>query len=169
MNPSSEIFGWAILSATFLGPVFAVFATRYIDGRRERDNRRLYIFRTLMATRRNQVSTEHVTALNLIEIDFQGKPEILKAWREYFENLRADPKDERRIERAIQERPALLTKLLHAIARTMHYKIEQLDIMAGGYTPQGFVDDVQRQREMQTLLMELLQGKRALQVKSEKD
>src|SRR3984893_9263784 len=90
MSPSSGIFGWAILGATFLGPIFAVLLTRYIDWKREAKNRRLYIFRTLMATRRAQLTTEHVTALNLIEIDFHGEQQILKAWKEYFENLRVD-------------------------------------------------------------------------------
>jgi hypothetical protein len=125
-----------------------------------------YVFRTLMATRRAQLSAEHVTALNLIEIDFQGKPEVLHAWKAYFENLCADAKDESRIQRAWQERPALLAKLLHAIAKVLKYNIEQLDIMAGGYTPQGFFDEVQAQRELRTLVSELLSGKRPLLIKS---
>jgi hypothetical protein len=165
MNPSSEVFGWAILAATFLGPVFAVFTTRYIDGRRELNNRRLHIFRTLMATRRAPLTSEQVTALNLIEIDFQGKPDVLRAWKDYFENLSVDPSDERRIKRAWEERPALHAKLLHAIAKALDYKIEQLDILSGGYGPQGFFDDVNAQRELRTLLGELLSGKRPLMIK----
>ena len=31
MTPSSSLFGWAILAATFLGPVFAVLLTRFVD------------------------------------------------------------------------------------------------------------------------------------------
>jgi hypothetical protein len=166
MSPNSEIFGWAILAATFIGPAFAVIVTRIVDAQRELGNRRLHVFRTLMATRRAQLTTEHVTALNLIEIDFQGKKEVLQAWRAYFENLSVNPKDEGRWERAYQERPALLAKLLHAIAKVMGYRIEQLDIMAGGYTPQGFFDELQVQRELRSLTIEVLSGKRPLNIKS---
>jgi hypothetical protein len=166
MNPTSEVFGWAILAATFLGPIFAVLVTRFIDQRREVRNRRLYIFRTLMATRRAQLTTEHVTALNLIEIDFQGKREVLAAWKEYFNNLATDPNNEPALKRAYAERPAALTKLLHAIAKVVRYKIEQLDIMAGGYTPQAVYDNFQRQQEIQAAAIEVLSGKKPLLVKA---
>ena len=51
MNPSSDLFGWAILIATFVGPIAAVLVTRLIDAQREEYQRRLTIFRTLRATR----------------------------------------------------------------------------------------------------------------------
>jgi hypothetical protein len=166
MTSNSDMFGWAILAATFLGPAFAVLATRIIDARRELNNRRLHVFRTLMATRRAQLTAEHVTALNLIEIDFQGKKEVLQAWKVYFENLCVDTKNESRRDRAWQERPALLAKLLHAIAKVLGYSIEQLDIMAGGYTPQGFFDEAQAQRDLRALTAEVLSGKRPLIIKA---
>ena len=166
MSPSSDVFGWAILAATVLGPIFAVLTTRFIDQRREVRNRRLYIFRTLMATRRAQLTTEHVTALNLIEIDFRGKQEVLAAWKEYFANLATDPTNEAAIKRAYADRPAALTKLLHAIAKVVRYDIEQLDIMAGGYTPQAVYDNFQRQQEIQAAAIEVLSGKKPLLVKA---
>jgi len=128
-EPTSEVFGWAILFATFLGPILAVVTTRYIAKWRDIRNRRLYIFRALMATRRAQLTTDHITALNLIEIDFQGKRDVLTAWKDYFASLSADVVDTNdgpKLRRAVAERAALLTKLLHAIARVLHYKIEQL-------------------------------------------
>jgi hypothetical protein len=118
-----------------------------------------------MATRRAPITTEHVTALNLIEIDFHGKREVLRTCKAYFENLSIYAKDGPRLDRAFQERPALLAKLLHAIAKALHYRLEQLDIMAGGYTPQGFYDDLQRQRDMQAMLSDLLLGRRPLLIK----
>jgi hypothetical protein len=164
MNPSSAIFGIAIFAATFLGPIFSVIAARYIESRKEAKNRRLWIFRTLMATRRAQLTTEHVTALNLIEIDFAGDEEVLRCWQSYFENLAVDPKSEG-LQRALNERPQLLAKLLHAIAKSLRYKVEQLDIMAGGYYPQRFYDNLQRQKEIQDLIAEQMSGKRPLLVK----
>jgi hypothetical protein len=166
MNPTSEIFGWAILAATFLGPIFAVLVTRYIDSRREIRNRRLYIFRALMATRRAQLTQEHIVALNLIEIDFRGQREVLAAWKDYFANLSVDPNDQAKAQRAYAERPQLLTRLLHAIAKVVRYKIEQLDIMAGGYTPQLVYDNFQAQIGLQIAAMNVLTGKQPLLVKN---
>src|SRR5579863_9790507 len=74
--PATATHSENALVATFLGLGFAVFTTRVIDRRRELSNRRTYIFRTLMATRRNPVAAEHVTALNLIEIDFHGQSDV---------------------------------------------------------------------------------------------
>jgi hypothetical protein len=107
-----------------------------------------------------------VTALNLIEIDFHGEQQVLKAWKEYFENLRVDVRDANKTERAYAERPALLTKLLHEIAKVMHYPIEQLDIMEGGYAPQAVADNFLRQLEVQTAVLDVLSGRRPLRVKN---
>jgi hypothetical protein len=95
VNPSSQLFGWAILGATFLGPVLAVFMTRYVDGQRDRHERQLQVLRTLMATRRTVVSAEHVGALNLIEIEFYGHQQVIAAWKTYFQHLATgfEPKD----------------------------------------------------------------------------
>lgn len=165
MSPSSTIFGWAILVATFLAPIFAVLTTRFIDGQREIRGRRLYIFRTLMATRRAQLTTDHVTALNLIEIDFWGKREVLEAWKAYFANLATNPHNNAEFEKACADRPAAHTKLLHAIAKVVHYDIEQLDIMAGGYAPQAVADTFQRQREIQTAILKVLSGEIPVHIK----
>ena len=43
---------WAIVAATVLGPIFAVAITFWRKGRNSLKTRRLWVFRTLMATRR---------------------------------------------------------------------------------------------------------------------
>src|SRR5262245_43696047 len=71
---------WAVVIATFFGPVIAVLITRWNDRRTERRQRLLGIFRTLMATRRMTISQEHVAAINLIEVEFHGVQPVLDAW-----------------------------------------------------------------------------------------
>jgi hypothetical protein len=61
---------WAIVAATGLGPIFAVALTLWRGGAYVKYQRRLHVFRTLMATRRIPISPDHVNALNLIEVDF---------------------------------------------------------------------------------------------------
>ena len=60
---------WAIVAATGLGPVLAVTITLWREKTSAIFNRRLHVFRTLMATRRMPISNEHVGAINLIEVD----------------------------------------------------------------------------------------------------
>ena len=77
------------LTATFvgliLGPVLAVQTQKWIERSADRKSRQLYIFRVLMATRSTPVASEHVTALNLIDIDFSKKKKkekpIIDTWQ----------------------------------------------------------------------------------------
>jgi hypothetical protein len=68
MNLSNTLMILAIL----LSPFLAVFAQRKIDLSREKRGHKLWIFRTLMATRGNKISLEHVQALNSIELFFDN-------------------------------------------------------------------------------------------------
>ena len=64
------ISDWLMITVVLLAPFIAVFAQRKIDLIREKRNHRLWVFRTLMATRGNKISLEHVQALNSIELIF---------------------------------------------------------------------------------------------------
>jgi hypothetical protein len=163
MNPTSEIFGWSILAATFIGPIAAVLMTRYIDQLRERGARRLWIFRTLMATRRTWLSPEHIAALNQIELDFQNATGVMNAYRMYMRHLATpfEPKDE---DRVAHEPQSMRTKILSAMAKTLGIRVEQMDIFEGGYVPQGHVNIEREQTAIRKLLSEIADGKRSLPI-----
>ena len=163
MNPTSNIFAWSILSATFLGPIAAVIMTRYVDLLRDRRTRRLAIFRTLMATRRSFLSVEHISALNQIELEFQKDTRVMNAYRRYMIHLGTpfDPKDTDRVTR---ERQSLRTKILSEMAKSLSIHVEQLDIFEGGYIPQGYVDIEREQATIRRLLSEIADGKRSLPI-----
>lgn len=57
--------------AVFLGPVVAVRLTRFLDDRKEVRERKLWIFKTLMATRAYTLAQTHVEALNRIDLEFE--------------------------------------------------------------------------------------------------
>ena len=59
-----------MIAAVFLGPIVAVRLTRYLDNRKEIKERKLEIFKSLMATRSYIVSWLHVEALNRIDLEF---------------------------------------------------------------------------------------------------
>jgi len=67
---------WLTLLAIVLGPIAAVQAQKWIERATEEKRQRLLIFRTLMRTRGNIVSREHVDALNMIPLVFSKKNEV---------------------------------------------------------------------------------------------
>ena len=171
--------------AIVLGPIVAVLITRWLDDRRERLARRMDVFRTLMRTRRNNMSPEHVGALNLVEIEFSADDDVMKNWRallNHFGTVQVrrpdethpsdakpdDPevrqRNERFYTRLTTERQSLLAKLLHAMAKALRFPAEQLEIFEGGYTPQGWVDQETEQMLGRRFLLEVLRGDRAVPV-----
>ena len=78
-------------AAVFIGPIVAVRLTRYLDNKKEARERRLWIFKTLMATRATTLSPHHIEALNRIDLEFDGKSlgdrEVIDAWKAYLDLL----------------------------------------------------------------------------------
>jgi hypothetical protein len=109
------------------------------EQRKDRWNRRFYIFRTLMATRRMNISQEHVNALNLVEVDFHGVPKIQTAYRAYIAHLSTQFSPP-----AAQAwgdtRQDLLAKLLHELSIEMKSPIGEIDLRSGGYLPTAWAN-----------------------------
>jgi hypothetical protein len=151
--------GIAVVIATFFGPVLAVLVTRHVDGKRRVHERRLDIFRNLMASRRTLLSPNKVRALNLVEIDFYGIKPIEDAHREVMTHINAPhpvPSDWNDRHRK------LLTKLLSEMAKILGYDLQQLDVLEGGYYPQGFADIELEQQELRRTLIQVFSGNRPL-------
>ena len=87
MEPSTAL-ALATILAILLGPIVALWIQRISDRQRNRGNRKLFVFKELMATRATRTSPRHVDALNAIEVEFsegsKGDTNILNAWRLYL-------------------------------------------------------------------------------------
>ncbi|MFM8753444.1 MAG: DUF6680 family protein [Phenylobacterium sp.] len=126
---------WAIVVATAFGPIAAVLVSFIREGRAAIRDRRLFVFRTLMATRKQIISAEHVGALNLVEVEFYGCKNIETAWRQYLSHLNTNPQSE--YEQWNQVRHNLLAKMLSEMSKKLGFKYDTLDIFQGGYSPDG--------------------------------
>lgn len=153
--------GIAVVIATLLGPVFAVLVTRHVDDTRRIRERRLTVFRSLMATRRTALAADRVAALNMVEIEFHGVEPIQAAYREVMKHanhpkpLPANWGD---------QHAKLVTKLLSEMARLLGYKLQQLDVLDGGYYPEGLADMEAEQQAVRRALIQVLNGNRPLLV-----
>src|SRR6266542_6327450 len=101
--------------AIVAGPAFGAWLTRWLDDRREAHKRKFDIFSALMRTRKMPIHIDHVSALNLIEVEFIKNRNIISAWKSYLaclaETLPAVEEKEK-YDAVIKKRDSLLTKLL---------------------------------------------------------
>jgi hypothetical protein len=125
---------WAIVIATFMGPIFAVWISLWREARNERQSRRFYIFRTLMATRKIAMSREQVDALNLVETEFHGVPNVQSAYAAYVSHLYTDANAPNWDE----VRQDYLARLLHHMSVEMKMPLSEATIRSGGYSPRGW-------------------------------
>jgi len=62
------ISDWIMILAVFSGPIVAVQITKWLEHRKENRQRKLDIFKVLMATRAYGLSWDHVMTLNKIDL-----------------------------------------------------------------------------------------------------
>jgi polysaccharide pyruvyl transferase WcaK-like protein len=143
--------------AIIMGPIIAISMTRYLDKKRDIEQRKFQIFKELMVTRTTQINPEHVKALNAIEIEFYNDEKVINAWKKYFDTLheRLDPDPNMNLAFSLRKQQ-VFARLVHAIAVHLKINIEQLDILAGGYAPQGWANDENEQREIRRRFLKLL-------------
>ena|ERR1700761_5734385 len=162
---------WLLITATFLGPVAAVQAQKWVERARERRSRKLGIFQTLMATRAVRAgSPDHVQALNLIEVFFDGKGTKDKAvrdsWADYLDflvNRRVDPKWNEAESKAHNDAAVeLLISLLEAMGLALGYNFNKVQLRRGGYYPQGHFDEVQARSIIRDGLVRVFKDGRAV-------
>ena len=163
----SDVF---MIMAILIAPFLAVFAQRQIDLWREQRQRKLWIFKTLMATRGRTLSPEHVQALNMIELEFQKSSEkpILDAWKEYHDHLNSYPREgENQKERAVvwdEQTAKLLATLLIKMSKAFSYKFDVVQIKKGAYSPQGHATTEIELQLLRRFVLEWLAGDRKVSV-----
>ena len=74
--------------AIIVAPIVALNVQRKADEAREWENRKLWIFKTLMSKRSTRLNPAFVQALNMIDIEFAAAPEkgIQDAWKKLLDH-----------------------------------------------------------------------------------
>lgn len=153
------------------GPILAVQVQNVLESIRDRKNRRLWIFKTLMATRGANLSANHVEALNRIDLEFTSKKakykKVLNAWKEYFDVLREEAKTKEQYEVWASKRFEFLAALLYEMGCSLGYKFDKVLIKRNVYSPKahGMLED--ENQIIRSGLIDLLTGKRTLPINVE--
>lgn len=157
----------AIVLATMLGPVLAVWASEYRQQHRSALDRKKWVFHTLHATRSSRMKIEHVQALTQIESAFLGKDAeaVLVEWGLYLKHLRT-PQGQTDEARAawFARSDELFRVLLQAMAHHLKIPLNKLQLSEQSYYPDGYALVELRQMETQILLLELLRAQRSFPV-----
>lgn len=168
-----NISDFLMILAVLLSPFLAVFAQRKIDLAREKRNHRLWIFRTLMATRGNRLALEHVQALNSIELFFdnpQKDKNIVEKWNEYLDHFSQGPKEgdkdySAKLNSWLEKGDDLLADLLQTMGKSLGYDFDKVKIKRGIYIPRGHGEELNVQFLIRKGLVDIITGKSALNVK----
>ena len=160
----------AILSA----PFFAVFAQKKIETWKSQRDTKLWIFKTLMATRAATISPHHVQALNMIDLEFSDKDkkekEVKRIWKEYLDHLASLPKDPEESKAAIptwqEKNTDYLASLLQAMGCCFGYDFDKVHIKRGIYSPEGHARVEDQQAAIRYFALEVLSGRKPLSLQT---
>lgn len=156
---------WAVVAATFLGPVLAVLVTLWAQDRSATRQLQMRIFCDMMQWRVDPKQPMFVSALNLVPVYFQGHASIITAYRRLLDTFN-DPSWE-----VLEARQRLNNKvstdiagLLHEMSKGLRSEVGYDVISKAAYAPQHWADEVAAQQELRVAFTALLNGQSALPV-----
>lgn len=151
--------------AIVAGPIAAVRITRKIDEERAAKQRKLDIFRILMRTRKERLAYDHVGAINLVELEFYGIAQVIKAYSNYIDHLYKEAPQPGKDSQFHKDRDVLFASLLKTMGEHLGYKFDKMDLERLSYSPVGWENDNRLNRNNQLLLNEILSGRRVLPIR----
>lgn len=162
---STTWLGIVTITAIVLGPILALWAQRWSERRRESRQRKLWIFRELMATRTMRLSARHVEALNLIDLEFDAKganTKVLDAWKLYLDSLGETPPEGHLRDAHFQKREDLFVDLMFEMGQSLGFSFNKVAIKRNAYSPIAHGEIEDDIRLIRRGVVELLSGKRGL-------
>ena len=159
-----------MIIAVLVAPFLAVSVQKKIEAWKSQRDTKLWIFKTLMATRGSTLSTNHVQALNMIDLEFTDKDkkekEVKRIWKEYLDHLASLPKDPEAQKTALpawsEKNTEYLAELLQAMGSCFGYDFDKVHIKRGIYSPEAHARDEFEQRALRFYALEVLSGRKPL-------
>jgi hypothetical protein len=136
-----------LILATVAGPILAVQAQKWIERVTEKRRQRLLIFSTLMTTRATRLATDHVQALNMIDLVFNDKKAkdkaVIDAWRQYVDLLNQSVAEEVSALTAwATKREDLFVDLLFALSQSLGFGFNKVELRRSTYYPNAPVSPI---------------------------
>jgi len=170
MDLNMEMKDWITIAAVIAGPILAVQAQKIIESIKERKERKLRLFHTLMETRATRLSGHHVSALNMIDLEFYGKSllgkrlqsdidkKVTNAWKVYNDHLNNSVPDEK-LDAWVDKGLELFTSLLYAMSQSLGYDFDEVQLKRDCYSPIAHGRIEGEQTKIREGLVKVLDGK----------
>jgi len=160
------LIGILTIIAILRSPIIALRVQKKMEGLNNQKERKLDIFKTLMATRADTVSFDHVKALNMIDIEFYSDRTVTSAWEVYRDHLNSFPQNTSEAKRELwdQGKAEKLAELLFEISKNLGYDFNKILLQKGVYAPlaHGLLNN--EQASIRRGCVELLNGAKTLKV-----
>ncbi|MEW6983940.1 DUF6680 family protein [Colwelliaceae bacterium 6471] len=157
-----DITGPAVIFATLAGPLLAVWASEWRHSRRNKQEKRESVFRTLMSTRATRLNIVHVEALNQIDFVFDGNryKQIRESWSLYRKHLQSPDSASTGDAQAVWQSKGvdLFSDLLHEISKGLNLPFTKSYIIENSYRPDAHLLEEIDNIKMRQLLMDWLEN-----------
>ena len=154
----------ATVVAIIAGPLIALEIERRLDDKRAKRKRQQAVFTDLLRTRGIRLDAVHVSALNVVEVEFYEDATVRTEFKNYISHLSSPMPAVTQQERYFEERNDRFLDLLDAIGKSLGYVFDKHELGRLSYVPQGWEDDQATIRRNARLLSEVLAGERALPI-----
>lgn len=168
------ISDWLMISAVLMGPILAVQTQKLLESMKAKKNRKVEIFKTLMATRGTPLDPRHVTALNMIDLEFTTKKakekKVVDSWKLYLEHLNSlnidytDPNYSAKLAIRAEKTNDLLSDLLYNMSQLFGYGFDKVHLMKGSYTPMVRSDYEVEQNYIRKGIVRILLGNQSVPI-----
>ncbi|MBB3407959.1 hypothetical protein FHT87_001862 [Rhizobium sp. BK316] len=156
---------WAVVVATFVGPIAAVAITLWYQERSAWKSSRRSLFVSMMRTRRNPTNAEFVGALNLVPVYFYSENAVMQRYKELMAIFDDTMWLQAEARARLGEKADLhVAYLLSEMSKAVGTPVEQLQILRGAYAPQGWLDEEQAQKRLRESLTAIATGNAVLPV-----
>jgi hypothetical protein len=116
-----------------------------------------------MATRASTLAYQHVVALNMVGLEFQGKTftKVVNAWKTYLDHLGSFPKDDESMAKVwVEKTNDQLSDLLYEMGVSLGFEFDKVHIKKAGYIPKAYSDREEEQNLIRRAVAEVFLGKR---------
>jgi uncharacterized protein DUF6680 len=157
---------WLTIAAIIIGPLAALLIQKHLENRRVKEDRKIMIFRNLMANRASRLSQPYVQALNGIETEFYGERKVIEAWRSLNDHLYTPQPEERDPNRVAwgDRLTDLLTELLFDMARSLGYHFDKVTLRRNVYYPTGWNTLELENTKLRQAAVRVFEGEKPLKI-----
>lgn len=118
-----------------------------------------------MTTRASTLAFLHVSALNMVGLEFNGKKygKVVNAWKIYLDHLSSFPKDDKSMQKGWSEKKNdQLSDLLYEMSESLGFDFDKVHIKKAGYIPQAYADQQDETDFIRRQLVDVFLNKKSI-------